>query len=91
MCLPRCLLVTRARQGLCTSLMEFAWKSHISLLYPSPAQFTSFLGDVSLWQGVVTGGLMVRVVPEGATSYMYICKCCLRLRLRPTKLTMLDA
>ncbi len=48
-------------QGLCTSLMEFAWKSHISLLFPSPAQFTAFLGDVSMWQGVVTGALMVRV------------------------------
>jgi hypothetical protein len=39
--------------------MEFAWKSHIGLLYPTPSQFTSFLGDVSVWQGVVTGGLMV--------------------------------
>lgn len=36
--------------------MEFAWKSHIKLLYPTPAEFTSFLGDVSTWQGIVTGG-----------------------------------
>ena len=42
-------------QGLCTSLMEFAWKSHIKLLYPTPAEFTGFLGDVSTWQGIVTG------------------------------------
>lgn len=37
-------------QGLCSNLMEYAWKSHIKLLYPTPAQFTSFLGDVSTWQ-----------------------------------------
>lgn len=52
----RCLVVMSMAQGLCTNLMEFAWKSHIRLLYPTPAEFTSFLGDVSTWQGIVTGG-----------------------------------
>ncbi|GLC36053.1 hypothetical protein PLESTF_001253400 [Pleodorina starrii] len=55
----RCLVVMSMAQGLCTNLMEFAWKSHIRLLYPTPAAFTSFLGDVSTWQGIVTGLLMV--------------------------------
>jgi ATP/ADP translocase len=32
-------------QGLCNSLMEFAWKCHMRLLYPSPADFTAFLGE----------------------------------------------
>ncbi|EFJ49850.1 hypothetical protein VOLCADRAFT_89266 [Volvox carteri f. nagariensis] len=50
----RCLVVMSMAQGLCTNLMEFAWKSHIRLLYPTPAAFTSFLGDVSTWQGIVT-------------------------------------
>lgn len=55
----RCLAVMSLAQGLCTSIMEFAWKAHIKLLYPSPAQFTGFLGDVATWQGVVTCALMV--------------------------------
>ncbi|GIL43656.1 hypothetical protein Vafri_1319 [Volvox africanus] len=55
----RCLVVMSMAQGLCSNLMEFAWKSHIRLLYPTPAAFTSFLGDVSTWQGIVTGLLMV--------------------------------
>lgn len=55
----RCLAVMSIAQGLCTSLMEFAWKCHIKLLYPSPADFTGFLGDVAMWTGVVTGSLML--------------------------------
>eukprot|EP00798_Chlamydomonas_sp_ICE-L_P015733 gene15733-21855_t len=54
----RCLAVMSLAQGLCSSLMEFAWKSHIRLLYPSPGEFTAFLGDVSTCQGVATGLLM---------------------------------
>ncbi len=55
----RCLAVMSIAQGLCTSLMEFAWKCHIKILYPSPSDFTAFLGDVATWTGVVTGSLMV--------------------------------
>ena len=46
----RCLVVMSLAMGLCSNLMEFAWKSHIRLLYPSPGEFTAFLGDVSTWQ-----------------------------------------
>lgn len=55
----RCLAVMSLAQGLCTSLMEFAWKSHMRLLYPSPSDFTAFLGDVATWTGVVTASLML--------------------------------
>ncbi|KIZ04926.1 ADP,ATP carrier protein 1 [Monoraphidium neglectum] len=55
----RCLAVMSLAQGLCTSLMEFVWKSHMRLLYPSPSDFTSFLGDVALWTGVVTASSML--------------------------------
>lgn len=41
----RCLAVMSLAQGLCNSLMEFAWKCHMRLLYPSPADFTAFLGE----------------------------------------------
>jgi AAA family ATP:ADP antiporter len=47
----RCLAVMSIAQGLCTSLMEFAWKCHIKILYPSPSDFTAFLGDVATWTG----------------------------------------
>jgi hypothetical protein len=40
------LAVMSLAQGLCNSLMEFAWKCHMRLLYPSPADFTAFLGRV---------------------------------------------
>ncbi|WIA19646.1 hypothetical protein OEZ85_005580 [Tetradesmus obliquus] len=55
----RCLAVMSLAQGLCNSLMEFAWKCHMRLLYPNPSDFTAFLGDVATWSGVVTGGLML--------------------------------
>lgn len=73
----RCLAVMSLAQGLCTSLMEFAWKSHISLLFPSPAEFTSFLGDVSMWQGVVTGGLMVSLPLAEGFSREHIGRGCI--------------
>ncbi|KAI8467681.1 MAG: TLC ATP/ADP transporter-domain-containing protein [Monoraphidium minutum] len=55
----RCLAVMSLAQGLCTSLMEFVWKSHMRLLYPCPSDFTAFLGDVAMWTGAVTAGLML--------------------------------
>ncbi|WIA39919.1 hypothetical protein OEZ86_013359 [Tetradesmus obliquus] len=55
----RCLAVMSLAQGLCNSLMEFAWKCHMRLLYPNPSDFTAFLGDVATWSGVVTAGLML--------------------------------
>jgi AAA family ATP:ADP antiporter len=41
----RCLATMSLAQGLCNSLMEFAWKCHMRILYPSPADFTAFLGE----------------------------------------------
>ncbi|GAX74906.1 hypothetical protein CEUSTIGMA_g2352.t1 [Chlamydomonas eustigma] len=55
----QCLAIMSLAMGLCSNLMEFAWKSHIKLLYSSPGDFTAFMGDVSTWQGLVTGALMV--------------------------------
>lgn len=55
----RCLAVMSLAQGLCSSLMEFSWKSHMRLLYPSPQDFTTFLGDVATCTGAVTGTLML--------------------------------
>ncbi len=52
----QCLAVMSLSQGLCSSLMEFAWKSHIKLMFPSPGDFTSFLGEVSTWQVRQGGG-----------------------------------
>ncbi|KAF5839782.1 TLC ATP/ADP transporter-domain-containing protein, partial [Dunaliella salina] len=43
----RCLTIMSLAQGLCTNLMEFAWKSHIGLLFPGPKEFTAFMGE---WQ-----------------------------------------
>jgi AAA family ATP:ADP antiporter len=45
----RCLAIMSLAQGLCNSLMEFAWKCHMRLLYPSPADFTAFLGECVTW------------------------------------------
>jgi AAA family ATP:ADP antiporter len=44
----RCLATMSLAQGLCNSLMEFAWKCHMRILYPSPADFTAFLGRYGL-------------------------------------------
>ena len=46
----QCLAIMSLAMGLCSSLMEFAWTSHIKLLYPSPGDFTAFMGDISTWQ-----------------------------------------
>ncbi|GBF96995.1 hypothetical protein Rsub_09792 [Raphidocelis subcapitata] len=55
----RCLALMSLAQGLCTSIMEYAWKSHIRLLYPSPSDFTSFLGEVAMMTGLTTAVLML--------------------------------
>jgi len=36
----RCLAVMSLAQGLCTTSIEFALKSHLRLLYPAPSDFT---------------------------------------------------
>lgn len=46
-------------QGLCTNLAEFAWKSHLRVLHPTPQAFSMFMGDVATWTGIITVGMMV--------------------------------
>jgi ATP:ADP antiporter, AAA family len=55
----RCLAVMSLAQGLCSSLVEFCWKSHLRLLYPSPADFSAYLGGVAVWTGATTCALML--------------------------------
>jgi ATP:ADP antiporter, AAA family len=35
----RCLAIMALSQGLATSLIELAWKSHLHMLHPSPAAY----------------------------------------------------
>jgi len=55
----RCLAIMSLAQGLCSSLVEFCWKSHLRLLYPRPADFTAYLGGVAVWTGATTCALML--------------------------------
>ena len=34
-------------QGLCTNLLEYAWKINLQLYCPNSAAFTAFMGDVA--------------------------------------------
>lgn len=54
----KCLAVMALSQGVCTSLLEFAWKAELRRLLPTPALFNAFMGDVAMWTGLVTGGMM---------------------------------
>lgn len=40
-------------------LVEWPFKYHLGILYPSAAEFTAFSGEVATWTGVVTGVLML--------------------------------
>ena len=55
----RCLAVMTVAQSLSLALMEFLWKFHLRLAYPTPEAFTGFLGDVSTASGAVTGITML--------------------------------
>jgi AAA family ATP:ADP antiporter len=46
-------------QGLCTNLLEYAWKVHLQMYCPTSSSFTAFLGDVASLTGVVTVGMML--------------------------------
>lgn len=54
----RCLAMMTLAQGLSVSLMEFLWKFHLRIAYPTPEAITGFLGDISTATGVVTALLM---------------------------------
>jgi len=60
----RCLAVMSLAQGLCNSLMEFAWKCHMRLLYPSPADFTAFLGEWGTDSPAAAGEASYRYSPS---------------------------
>lgn len=45
-------------QGLCTNLLEYAWKINLQLYCPNSAAFTAFMGDVASFTGVVTVAMM---------------------------------
>ena len=34
-----------AAQGVSSNLMEFAWKTHVRVLHPTPASFSAFMGE----------------------------------------------
>jgi AAA family ATP:ADP antiporter len=55
----RCLAIMSLAQGLCSSLVEFCWKSHLRLLYPRAADFSAYLGGVAVWTGATTCALML--------------------------------
>ncbi|CAD7696846.1 unnamed protein product [Ostreobium quekettii] len=54
----RALAVMMVAQSFAVNVMEFVWKSHVGLVYPTPAAFTGFMGDVATATGIVTGSLM---------------------------------
>lgn len=55
----RALGIITLSQSLAVNLMEFVWKSHLRIAYPTPAAFTSFMGDVSTATGFITGCMIV--------------------------------
>uniref|UniRef100_A0A061RUF3 ADP,ATP carrier protein n=1 Tax=Tetraselmis sp. GSL018 TaxID=582737 RepID=A0A061RUF3_9CHLO len=55
----RCLAIMALAQGICTNLMDVAWKTHLRMLCPTPSEYASFMGNVASMTGVVTGLLMV--------------------------------
>jgi ATP:ADP antiporter, AAA family len=55
----RCLATMAIAQGLCTNLLEYAWKIHLQMYCPTSSSFTAFLGDVASLTGIVTVGMML--------------------------------
>ncbi len=46
-------------QGVCTNVLDLAWKSHLRILHPTPAAYSAFMGEVAMATGLVTGALML--------------------------------
>lgn len=55
----RCLAIMGIAQGLASNTLEYAWKLHLSQFCPTSQEFTSFLGDVASYTGVVTVMMML--------------------------------
>mmetsp|Transcript_25445 Transcript_25445/g.83715 ORF Transcript_25445/g.83715 Transcript_25445/m.83715 type:complete len:596 (+) Transcript_25445:179-1966(+) len=54
-----CLAVCAAAQGVTMNLLDVLWKSHLRLLAPTPAEYSSYLGDVATLTGVTSAALML--------------------------------
>ena len=49
-----CLATIAIAQGLAQILFEVTWKGQIRMLYPSPARYSAFMGDVATASGIFT-------------------------------------
>lgn len=49
-----CLATMAIAQGLCTNLLEYAWKINLQAYCTDAASFTAFLGDVASYTGIAT-------------------------------------
>eukprot|EP00898_Chlorokybus_atmophyticus_P001460 jgi/Chlat1/2314/Chrsp17S02600 len=55
----RALAIMALSQGLSSVLYQCAWKGQVRELYPSPSDFSVFMGDVQTWTGIATVAAMV--------------------------------
>ncbi|KDD76376.1 hypothetical protein H632_c249p0 [Helicosporidium sp. ATCC 50920] len=55
----RCLAILALCQGMCSVLLDLAWKHHVHLLAPSPPEYAAFMGQTAMWTGIVTCGAML--------------------------------
>jgi len=53
------LAVMSVAQGVATNLLEVAWKSELRVLYPQPAAYSAFMGDVASICGLCTATMML--------------------------------
>lgn len=53
------LAVMTIAQALSVTCIEYVWRSHLNLAYPTAAAFTAFMGNVSTLIGLATGAMMI--------------------------------
>lgn len=46
-------------QGLCVTLMEYVWRSHLKLACPTPSAFSAYMGTVAMILGITTAFMMI--------------------------------
>lgn len=49
-----CIAILVIAYNLTLNLVEVAWKNQVSLLYPDPKDFTSYMGKVTTWIGILS-------------------------------------
>jgi ATP:ADP antiporter, AAA family len=54
-----CLALMAIAQGISTILFQVAWKTQLRLMYPNPTAYASFMGNVQMYSGFVTGVFMI--------------------------------